>query len=200
MNIYGASGHGKVVIDIALSNEICIHNIIDDNKELKSVSGYLVKHEITDEILINTSVIAIGENSIRKKVVENFKGIFSKAISHASAVISGSVNLGVGTVVMANASVNRDAIVGEHCIINTGATVEHDCRLGNFVHISPNAAIAGNVEVGEGSQIGIGAVVIPGVKIGEWVTIGAGAVVIEDVPDAAVVVGNPGRILKYKKL
>jgi acetyltransferase EpsM len=78
--------------------------------------------------------------------------------------------------------------------------VEHECQLGDYVHISPNSALAGDVIVGEGSHIGIGAVVIPGVKIGKWVTIGAGAVVLEDIPDFAVVVGNPGKIIKYNHL
>jgi len=57
--------------------------------------------------------------------------------------------------------------------------------------------LAGNVEVGEGTHVGIGASVIQGVKIGKWATIGAGAVVIKDVPDFAVVVGSPARIIKY---
>ena len=58
--------------------------------------------------------------------------------------------------------------------------------------------MAGNVQVGEGTQIGIGASVIQGVKIGKWAMIGAGSVIISDVPDFAVVVGNPGKIIKYK--
>jgi len=65
------------------------------------------------------------------------------------------------------------------------------------VHISPNASLAGDVYIGEGTHIGIGAVIIQGLKVGKWVTIGAGAVVINDIPDFAVVVGNPGKIKKY---
>ena len=75
--------------------------------------------------------------------------------------------------------------------------MEHDCKISDFAHISPNAALAGNVEVGEGTHVGIGASVIQGIKIGKWATIGAGAVVIKDVPDFAVVVGSPARIIKY---
>jgi acetyltransferase-like isoleucine patch superfamily enzyme len=41
--------------------------------------------------------------------------------------------------------------------------------------------------------------VIKGIKIGTWAIIGAGAVIINDIPDNAVVVGNPGRIIKYNK-
>ena len=70
-------------------------------------------------------------------------------------------------------------------------------QLEDFVHIAPNTVITGNVNIGEGTQVGTGAAVIPGVKIGKWASIGAGAVIIEDVPDFAVVVGNPGKIIKY---
>ena len=45
---------------------------------------------------------------------------------------------------------------------------------------------------------GAGAVVIQGVKIGKWAVIGAGAVIIEDVPDYAVVVGNPGNVIRTR--
>lgn len=100
---------------------------------------------------------------------------------------------------MANVSINPSASIGNHCIINTGSIVEHDCVLSDFVHISPKAALAGNVFVGEGTQIGIGAAVIQGIKIGKWVTVGAGAVIIKDIPDYAVVVGNPGKIIKIKE-
>ncbi len=69
--------------------------------------------------------------------------------------------------------------------------------LEDFVHISPNVAIAGGVKIGEGTHIGIGACIIPGITIGKWVTVGAGAIIIKDVPDFAVVVGNPAKIIKY---
>ena len=46
-------------------------------------------------------------------------------------------------------------------------------------------------------MIGIGAVVIQGIKIGRWAIIGAGAVIVNDVPDFAIVVGVPGKIIKY---
>jgi acetyltransferase EpsM len=72
-----------------------------------------------------------------------------------------------------------------------------DCKIGHFAHLSPGVALAGNVTVGEGTHVGIGSCVIQGITIGKWVTIGAGAVIIKDVPDYAVVVGNPGIIIKF---
>ncbi|MGM1055637.1 MAG: acetyltransferase [Bacteroidota bacterium] len=197
MNIYGASGHSKVIIDIAKSIDISIDAIFDDNLQLTEVSGYKVVHTLSNKLLMRGTVLAIGDNKIRKIVVGKFDGKIQKGISHISSVLAPTVIIGAGTVVMANAAINAETRIGNHCIVNTGATVEHECQLGDFVHISPNAALAGNVIVGEGTHIGIGAVVIPGVKIGKWVTIGAGAVVLADVPDFAVVVGNPGKIIKY---
>ena len=97
-----------------------------------------------------------------------------------------------GTVVMAGVSINADTRIGFHCIINTNASID-------YVYISPNAALAGNVLVKEGAHIGIGASIIQGVKIGRWSTIGAGAVIIDDIPDFAVVVGNPGKVIKFNE-
>ncbi len=197
MNIYGASGHAKVIIEIMDSIGCPIEIIIDDDKNITEVLNHPVVHSFPEAALNSGTVIAIGNNRIRKSVADGFKGEIQEAIIHNAASVSKSVKLGRGTVVMANASINAETVIGNHCIINTGSTVEHDCEIGDFVHISPNAALAGGVKVGEGSHIGIGAVVIPGIKIGRWTTIGAGAVIIKNIPDFATVVGNPGKIIKY---
>lgn len=196
MNIYGASGHGKVIIDLVHSRMEKIHNILDDNPVITGIHNYTVVHNFTPEVLRRKTIVAIGDNKTRKEVVDNFSGSFNRGLSHATAVVDRTVEIGEGTVIMANASVNADTIISKHCILNTGCIVEHDCVLENFVHISPGAVLAGGVKIGEGSHIGIGALVIPGKKIGKWCTIGAGAVIIEDVPDYATVVGNPGKVIK----
>ena len=54
------------------------------------------------------------------------------------------------------------------------------------------------VTIEDDVMIGANAVVIEGVRVGKGAVIGAGAVVISDVPAGAVVVGNPGRIIKMK--
>src|SRR5690606_34692257 len=189
MNLYGASGHAKVIIDIAKSQSLVITHIIDDDPNVKQINGKEVCHRVTDEISKVETIISIGNNLIRKKIADKFIGKIHSAIAHSSAVISPSAKLHKGTVVMSNAVINASVEIGEHCIINSGAIIEHDCILGNFVHISPNAALAGDVKIGEGTHVGIGAVIIPGIKIGKWVTIGAGAIVIKDIPDGMVAVG-----------
>jgi len=197
MNIYGASGHGKVVFDILKSRNIKIDSIFDDNDKIEEFLGFKVTHEPNKDQLKTPSVFAIGNNVIRMQVVRRFTGLISEAVSHSSAIISEDIELGSGTVIMPGAIINAGTTIGKHCIINSGAVVEHDVQLEDFVHIAPNSVVTGNVSIGEGTQIGAGASVIPGIKIGKWASIGAGAVIVKDIPDFAVVVGNPGKIIKY---
>ena len=197
MYIYGASGHGKVIAEIAEENGVVITGFIDLDVSKNKVLNYEVIHTIPIQKI--EVIIAIGNNAVRKKLVnENDNFEYDKLI-HPRANISKRTTIGEGSVVMAGVSINADVIIGSHCIVNTNASVDHDCMIENFVHISPNVALAGNVEVGEGTHIGIGTCVIQGIKIGKWCTIGAGTVVIKDVPHGATVVGNPGKIIKVNK-
>ena len=196
MNLYGASGHCKVIIDLLEKINSQISGIYDDNSSIKRILNYKVV-KLTDNIKGNF-IITIGNNKTRKQIADNFNFNFDKAI-HPQAVVSRYSKIKEGTVVLAGAIISADVIVGKHVIVNHNANVDHDCLIDDYVHISPGVMLAGNVKVGEGSHIGIGAQVIQGVKIGKWVTIGAGAVVLKDIPDYSVVVGNPARIIKKIK-
>jgi sugar O-acyltransferase (sialic acid O-acetyltransferase NeuD family) len=101
--------------------------------------------------------------------------------------------------ILHGAIVQAMAKIGNHVIVNTGAQVDHDCVIGDFAHIAPRVVLCGGVSVGEGTLVGAGATVAPGVTIGKWATIGAGAVIIAGIPDYAVAVGNPARVIKYMR-
>lgn len=196
--LFGASGHGKVIKEVVLSNKKKVVAFFDDNPKSKTLLDTPVfSSERISDYLNNRFIISIGDNTIRKKISKIVNMKFTMSI-HKSAIISNSVIINEGTVVMAGAIINAETIIGRHCVINTSAIVEHDCKIDSFVHISPNATITGNVEIGEGTHIGAGAIIIPNTIIGKWVTIGAGAVVLNDIPDFAIVVGNPAKIIKYK--
>lgn len=196
MYLYGASGHGKVIAEIAEELDIVIDGFIDGNPELSSLLDYPIVG-VTAENIEGKACISIGNNKVRKLIANRVNHLKYVSLVSPKANISKRATIGVGTVVMMGGTINSEVVIGKHCIINTNASVDHDCIVADFVHISPNVALAGNVEVGEGTHIGIGASVIQGVKIGKWCTIGAGAVIIRDVPDYAVVVGNPGKVIKY---
>lgn len=142
------------------------------------------------------AIIAIGDNATRKRIAALTKHAFVNAV-HPSVLFSPYATLGVGNMILHGAIVQPRAVIEDHVIVNTGATIDHDCHIGSFVHIAPGTSLCGNVTVGEGALIGAGSVVIPGRKIGAWSVVGAGSVVIHDIPDFAVVVGNPARVIKY---
>lgn len=197
ITLYGASGHGKVIIDVLKSTSDRPLIIIDDNPKTGSVLGIpVVKTSQANRETLRNTIISIGNNKVRKKIAGELNTNYVNAI-HASAIVSPFSKIGEGTVVMAGVKINPDSVIGRHCIINTGAIIEHDADISDFVHISPSVSLAGSVTVGEGTHVGIGAIVIQGVTIGKWATIGAGAIILKDIPDYAVVVGNPGKIIKY---
>ena len=197
VTLYGASGHAKVIIDILLNGNVAIEAVVDDNPKIPVILGYpVVKTSDFDLEKLKRTIISIGNNKVRKKLSASLQTSFATAI-HPSVVVSPFATIGEGSVLMANVVVNPDAVIGKHCIINTAAVLEHDCQIGDFAHISPGVSLAGNVKVGVGAHVGIGATVIQGITIGKWSVVGAGTVVIKDVPDYAVVVGNPGRVIRF---
>ena len=197
--LFGASGHGKVVKDVATSKGIEVEAFIDDNPKSKFIHDVVVvsAQEIGKYKELKF-LISIGDNSIRKIISKKLKSAYIKLIDN-SAIVSPTAKVSEGTVIMSGTRINADTKLGKHSIINTNAVIEHDCIIENFVHISPNATVTGGVIIGEGTHVGAAAVIIPNVKIGKWVTIGAGAVITKDIPDYAVVVGVPGEIIKYNK-
>ena len=198
MYLYGASGHGKVIAEIAEENNLLIEAFIDQNILRKDLLGYKVIHKIPQanaEI-----VISIGNNFTRKSIATSNPTLRFISLIHPKSIISKRSTVDVGTVVMGGVTINPETKIGKHCIINTNSSIDHDCIIEDFVHVSPNVALAGDVRIGEGTHIGIGANIIQGIKIGKWCTIGAGSVIIRDVPDGATVVGNPGRIIKITEM
>lgn len=197
MYLYGASGHSKVILEIAELLSIPIKGLIDDNTAIQQLLDYPVIHEMPHDI--KELFISIGNNRIRKDLHERYSNCLFPTLIHPSANLTTRITIGHGCVIMAGATINSSVSIGNQTIINTNASIDHDCTLEDYVHISPNAALAGNVKIGEGTHIGIGACVIPGIKIGKWCTIGAGTVIIRDIPDFCTVVGNPGKIIKQLK-
>ena len=196
MIVYGASGHGKVIIEILEALGKCVDFVVDDNPALVELLGYEVRRNTG---IYKEAVVAIGSCQIRKKVVEELQVEKWLTVIHPTAVISSRADIGEGSVVMPNAVVNSCTGIGRHCIINTGATVDHDCRIGNFVHIAPGVHISGGVTVGDGTWIGVGACVKQGVKIGKGCMVGAGAVVVNDIPDGITAMGVPAEDIQLKK-
>jgi sugar O-acyltransferase (sialic acid O-acetyltransferase NeuD family) len=192
--IIGASGHGGVVADLAelLGYSVCFW----DDDVNKNLANYLVSERGRYVPENSSLILGIGSNFIRENISLQYPKDSFITLIHPNANISRNTKVGKGSIVVAGVCINNGTFIGDHCIINTGAVVDHDCLISDFVHISPNATLCGNVSIGKGSWVGAGAILIHGIKVGENTVIGAGAVIIKDVPDYAIVVGNPGKIIK----
>ena len=184
--IYGKSGHGKVIADIAKLCEYDEIIFIDDDLNKNDVMSYEMFKEIYSDVEV---VIGIGDNFTRKKIFEILSrdGISHTTLIHPSAILSPSVSIAEGSVVMANVVVNTDTQIGCGVILNTGCIIEHDNNIEDFVHISPGVALAGGVQVKKLSHIGIGSCAIQGVTIGSGSIVGAGSVIYKDVEQNTVI-------------
>ena len=192
--IIGASGHGKVVADIAVLNGYKDIVFLDNDPEIKTCAGYPVLGPDTMTSELDGDVfIAVGNAEIRKKLMERDANRNFPVLIHPSAVVADSSEVGVGSVVMAGTVINPGARIGKGCIINTSSSVDHDCVVGDYVHISVGAHLSGTVVVGTGTWIGTGAIVSNNVNICGECMIGAGAVVIKDIGEPGTYVGVPAR-------
>lgn len=205
--LIGAGGHSNVIKDmIHARKDAKLVAVLDDKyPELRLENDvYTGPISLAQTLLKEMEqlkfIVAIGNNENRKSVVARL-GLTNEhyvSLIHETAVISPSVTIGRGTVVMAYAVVHASAKVGHHAIVNTGAIVEHDAILGDYVHAAPNVTLTGAVQAAEGTMIGASATVIPGITIGEWAKIGAGATVISDIPAGSTAVGTPARVINHQ--
>jgi len=204
--IYGAGGHAKVVADLARSCKIDVVGFVDDtnpHRDGEAFYGSMVfsdVHEVRQknrEIDLN-AIVAIGDCKARVRIAaelqrRNFKLL---TLAHPAAVVSDSVRVGAGTVIMAGAVINANADIGDNAIVNTGAIIEHDCVIQDGAHICPGVRLGGGVKIGREDWIGIGAIVRERVRIGKGVTVGAGSLVLKDVPDHVTAYGSPASVRK----
>ena len=106
--------------------------------------------------------------------------------------------------------IENDVIIGDRVTIKCGVQIWDGIRLEDDVMVGPNATFTNDLFprskqpfqlhstiVKSGASIGANATILCGITIGIGAMIGAGSVVTKDVPPRAVVVGNPGRIIRY---
>jgi len=197
--IIGASGHGKVVADIALKmNKWQSVAFLDDDLNIKSSMGLKVIGT-SDDVFTHLDeyeiFVGIGNNATRQRIHERLEtvGACIPILIHPNAVIGNQVAIGIGTAVMAGAVVNCCTKIGKGCIVNTASTIDHDNIIADFVHISPGAHLAGTVNIGKGSWLGIGSVVSNNINITSDCIVGAGSLVVKNIIESGIYVGVPAK-------
>jgi UDP-2-acetamido-3-amino-2,3-dideoxy-glucuronate N-acetyltransferase len=136
------------------------------------------------------------------------------SIWHRAQVRTGA-RIGAECVVGRDAFIDEGVEIGNRVKIQNAALVYHGVTVEDGVFIGPNAILTNDrfprsitaagelaragdwvvslIRLRTGCSIGAGAVVVAGHTVGSFATVGAGAVVTRDVPDHALVAGNPAR-------
>ena len=198
--IVGASGHGKVIADIAKQVGYTDIVFLDDNPTIEYCGMYEVVGPCKDARCYENAdfIVAIGNANIRRRIQTQLTemGLHIISLIHPAAVVASDVKIVSGTGLMAGAVVNPSTEIGRGCIINTCASVDHDCRVDDYVHISIGAHVAGTVTIEENTWVGAGATISNNIKIVADCMIGAGTVVIADINEHGTYVGVPAKKIK----
>lgn len=182
----------------------------EDGQANDSVESFLSRTQqnpVLDPIPLN-GYLCIAPDVI---VGQNVK--FSKFVNLYGCEVGDDTKIGAFVEIQKNAKVGRRCKISSHTFICEGVTIEDEVFVGHnvtFVNDTFPRATTGTgrlqteadwkVEltlVKRGVSIGSGATILANVVIGENAMIGAGCVVTNDVPANAIVVGNPGRVLRY---
>jgi sugar O-acyltransferase (sialic acid O-acetyltransferase NeuD family) len=207
--IWGSSGHSKVLNDVIEMGGGSVVALFDSNLNATpsligiplyyGADGFSNWINKSSDIKVVGAVAIGGKNGLdRQKIASLFEeqGVGMPPLIHPSASVSPSAIIGAGSHILAHVVIAADAFIGKLCIVNNGAQVDHETRLENGVHLAPGSILCGCVTVQENAFIGAGAVVLPRVNIGRNSIVGAGAVVTRNVPEGAIVAGNPAIFLK----
>lgn len=197
LNIIGASGHGKVVADIAIQCGYDKILFFDDDTDVDHCGAYPVCGTSEDVKDAKGDVfIAIGNASTRSTLMGRFAGKAYPVLIHPSAVVAEDAVIGEGTVVMAGSVINPGTTIGRGVIINTCSSVDHDCAIGDYVHIAVGSHICGTVQVGVNTWVGAGATVINNVSICDNCMIAAGSVVVKNIEESGTYAGVPAGLME----
>lgn len=152
---------------------------------------------------LSNSKINIGQKKLRYICMKNRIRYVGKNVNiEKGAQVSRKVSIGDYSGIGVNAELNGEIYIGEHVLMGPEVvmyTVNHQFEDGNVNIDKQGYCKEDPIYIEDDVWIGRRVIILPGVRIGRGAVIGAGAVVAKDIPECAVAVGNPVRIIKYRK-
>jgi len=139
---------------------------------------------------------------VRRETLLRERGFVPEAfesIIHPSACISHDSVIGPGCLIYPNVVILSGVILGSHVTILANSVLNHDVEVGPFSILASGVNVSGRVRIGRSAYIGCGASLREGVQIGDGSLVGLGSAVIRNVPESAVVAGNPARQLRFQR-
>jgi sugar O-acyltransferase (sialic acid O-acetyltransferase NeuD family) len=204
--LFGAGGHGKVVMDAlrALDHPPVAVIVVDEDVNLQGRDFFGTPIRAPHDASRGWSGpfhVAVGSGANRQRITAALlaQGARALTVVHPAAVVSPFATAGGGCFVAAGAIVGPAATLGHGVIVNHGAVIDHDCGIGDFAHVGPNATIGGAARIGAHALIGAGATVLAGGVVGERAIVGAGAVVVSPVGSMETHVGVPAAAIPRRK-
>ncbi len=135
----------------------------------------------------------------KKSLVDQLKsrfGINFDSLVHPSVIISPTVKIGEGALILAGSILSSGVSIGHHVFINKASTIGHDTCIGDYVTIQPGVRLSGYVKVDSGATLCVGAIILENILIGSGSTVAAGAVVLNDIEKNCMVAGVPAIVKK----
>ncbi|OZI72192.1 acyltransferase [Bordetella genomosp. 12] len=135
------------------------------------------------------------------------------------AQVREGVTLGSECIVGKNVYIDFDVRIGSRCKIQNNCSLYHGAELEDGVFVGPHVILTndkkpraitpdgqlkgnsdwevGPIRIRRGAALGAGSIILPNVTVGQFALVGAGAVVTRDVPDYALVAGNPAKVIGW---
>jgi UDP-N-acetylbacillosamine N-acetyltransferase len=196
--LIGAGAHAKSVSDalLAINPGIKILYVDSNTKGGQKLYGFEIVSSLPDGMENIPMFVAIGDNTIRRKIFDKIDNHPIPNIISVQAYVSPRSELGAGIFIGNFCHIGPEAEIGNNVIINNGAIVEHEVKIGKNTHICPGASIAGRVTIGDQVFMGVGSSVVNNVSICSNVIVGAGSTVVSNITEPGTYVGVPARKIK----
>lgn len=154
---------------------------------------------LTPELLAHSFSIPLFSPARRKSAREQAQALGAtrfEPLIDTTAVLPGSLSVGQGVYINSGVCFGGMSRLGAFVFVNRRAALGHHLVAEDYASIGPGVVTAGGVTIGRGAVIGAGAVIFPNVRIGMNAVVSGGSVVSHDVPDHALVAGNPAKVVK----